>query len=120
MTISRILSFFKDKRDFNIHTEPVKPAQDVTIAPSPGIVHMSVSLVVVHTDANGNIINERESPPETEKPEIKAPDRPATATTRYRFTDWPGHEDVPSLCQIYLDQLERLVEEGMRKEFLTG
>lgn len=117
---SAILSFFRDKRDFNIHTEPVKPAKDVTIFAPPMTIYLSALAPVIHTDASGDVIGERESSPEIEKHEFKALDRPGTTTIKYRFTDWQGDEDVITLCQMYLGELERLVEEGMKMGFLTG
>lgn len=117
---SKILSFFRDQRDLDIHTEPVRPAKDVTIFPPPATSCLSMLAPVIHTDASGDVIEERGSTPETEKPEFKKQDKLGTSITKYRFIDWQGNEDAITLCQMYLDELKQLVEEGIKMGFLTG
>jgi hypothetical protein len=117
MAGSSVLSFFKDKRDINIHFEPVKPVQHISVT-ATATVYLSASVSVTHTDAGGNILYQ--SPPETRKPELKKSDTPAVVTSRYVFTDWTGSEDVMALSQMYLDELQRVVKDGIHKGFLTG
>ena len=117
MAGSSVLSFFKDKRDINIHSEPVKPVQHIHVT-ATATVHLSASVSVTHTDASGNILYQ--SPPETPKPELKKSDTPAVVMSRYVFTDWTGGQDVMALSQMYLDELDRVVKDGIHKGFLTG
>jgi hypothetical protein len=112
-----VLSFLKDKRDINIHFGPVKPAQHINVT-AIATVHLSASVSVTHRDASGNILYQ--SPPETRKPESKKPDTPAVVTSRFMFTDWTGSEDVMTLSQMYLDELQRVIKDGIHKGFLTG
>lgn len=114
---SDVLRFFKCKRDINIHTKPVKPARQTNVVLT-STVHISGSLSIRHLDANGNVLYQ--SPPETPKPEPKTPDTQPAVTTQYKFADWPGSEDVMTLCQMYLDELQRVVEDGVRKGYLTN
>jgi len=117
MAASPVLSFFRDKRDINIHTEPVKPVQHTNVALTTTI-HLSGSVSITHLDANGNVLYQ--SPPETHEPELRTPGTPPVVTTRYRFADWAGSEDIVALSQMYLDELRRVVEDGIRNGFLTG
>jgi hypothetical protein len=117
MAGSAVLSFFRDKRDINIHHEPVSPTRhtDVSITET---VHISDSVSVTLTGANGKILYQ--SPPEIHKPESKKPDTSPVVNTRYMFADWNGSEDVMALSQMYLDELQRVVKDGIHNGFLTG
>ncbi len=110
---SRTLSFFKHKRDINVHIEPVTVSQHTLIEMTLHISE-SFSLKVIHPD--GNIVSEYHSEPE-------APPRPAhippKISHRFTFPDWEGKEDVPGLCQAYFAELERVVADGQAKGFLT-
>jgi hypothetical protein len=63
------------------------------------------------------------------KPELLPPSHlpisqaaaPATATVEYtRFVDWPGSEDLMTLCKLYLDELKAVVADGQAQGFVTG
>jgi hypothetical protein len=114
---SSILPFFKDKRDVNIHTEPVKPRKDYQVSMT-ATVHLSSSLSVKLKDEKGNVIDQRYIK------EAKPPHEPPTASTsvevRYRFSDWSGSEDVIELSQKYLDELEDVVDDGVKRGFISG
>lgn len=116
---SSILQFFKDKRDINIHSEPIHPNQNVTVVAKVKIgIRVSASVVV--RDANGNI--KYQSPIETNHPEIKSHslEEPAQVTVKYVFSDWSGDEDILTLCQRYIDELDSVLQEGIKKGFLMG
>jgi len=117
MAASPVLSFFRDKRDINIHFEPLKPAQHTNVALTT-TVRLSASVSITHLDGNGNVLYQ--SPPETREPELRTPDTPPVVTTQYTFADWTGSEDIVTLSQMYLDELQRVVEDGIRNGFLTG
>jgi hypothetical protein len=112
-----ILKFFKDKRDINIHATPVSPIAnyDVTLKANIGI---SDSISVIVRDKNGNIKSQHSSEPQP-KPKDTKDDQPTIRVT-YRFDDWSGNEDVLTLCQKYLQELERLIDDGVNKGFITG
>jgi hypothetical protein len=117
MAGSPVLSFFRCKRNINIHHEPVKPAQHTNVTATE-TVHVSESISVTHRDASGKILYQ--SPPEIPKPKLRKSDTPAVITSRYVFADWAGSEDVMTLSQMYLDELQRVVKDGIHKGFLTG
>jgi hypothetical protein len=116
VSASPILRFFKDKRDINIHTEPVSPVKNthLTLKDTLGI---SDWVLVIHRDKNGNIIqqhsNEFHSKSESTKGQV-------TRQVEYKFSDWKGDESVLALCQKYLQELERFIENGVSEGFITG
>jgi hypothetical protein len=117
MSKSPVLSFFKDKRNANIHAEPIKPTRhiNVTITETIGI---SASVEVVLRDKNGNIKYQSPPPlPEESKPKPKIPPE---ITIQYKFDDWSGNEDVITLSRMYLNELEPIVEDGIKKGFISG
>ncbi len=65
---SRVLSFFKDKRDANIHAEPVKPSLNVTVSATETMVIRASASVTVR-DSKGNI--KYQSPVETPEHQVR-------------------------------------------------
>lgn len=116
VSVSPILSFFKDKRDINIHEEPVKPLKHTGIT-LVETVRVSESITVTKYDASGNLLDEStsESITEPEKSYI-----PPVVTHHYQFVDWPGNEDLLTLSQMSLDELRRMVDDGIARGFITG
>ncbi len=117
-----IISFFRDKRDFNIHQEPVKTRKDITLSLTEALsLSVSIgSIRIVHKDKNGNIISESISENQSEpKPRKVKKQVPAKVTYRYSFDDWVGNEDIPTLCQKYIDELKIITADGLKKGFLS-
>ncbi len=116
---SSVLSFFKDKRDINIHIEPVNPFKNTNVGVTVNL-GISVSATAIHRDAKGNILWQSSS--ETPKPKTKSqkPTTPTVMTTQYKFADWTGSEDVVTLSQMYLGELENVVKDGASQGFITG
>ena len=110
-----VISFFKDKRDINIHIEPVRIRKDVSILIRETL-KISESIRIIKKDTNGNIIGESRSKPES--PKIKEEIAPET-TYKFKFDDWPGTEDIFTLCQKYLVELKNIVSDGRIKRFLS-
>lgn len=117
ISCSPILAFFKDKRDINIHREPVKPVQHTKIT-ATATLHISASVQVVHRDKDGNVLYE--SPPEITKPKPRKSEPPTVVETEYRFKDWSGDEDLLTLSELYLDELRKVVKDGMHRSFISG
>ena len=67
---SSVLSFFQDKRNINIHIEPVKPFKNTNVGVTVNL-GISVSATAIHRDAKGNILWQSSS--ETPKPKITSP-----------------------------------------------
>jgi len=117
-----IISFFKDKRDINIHREPVKTRKDITLSLTEAL-HLSVSMGpirMVQKDKYGNIISESisENQSELEPRKVKKQVLPKV-TYRYSFEDWVGSEDIPTLCQKYIDELKTITADGLKNGFLS-
>lgn len=112
-----ILKFFKCKRNINIHDEPVKPSAhfQATFTEKAGA---SESFSIVHRDKDGKIISKYSSEPSKPKPE--KPETSVEHEVRYKFSDWTGDEDVITLCEKYIQELEKVVEDGVSKGFITG
>lgn len=110
-----VVSFFKDKRDINIHKEPLRVRKDVHIVLRETI-SVSESIIIVKSDEHGHIIGESKS--ETE-PQNRKKEIPSKVTYRYRFDDWTGNEDILTLCQRYLAGLKTIVADGQKKGFLS-
>jgi len=112
---SQVLSFFKEKRDFNVHTQPIQVNQHISIQ-QDDVVSLSDSITIRKLDLSGQLIEEHsfESSEQPPTPEITP-----KITYRFTFSDWKGTEDVLDLCQKYLDELQHVVVDGQNKGFLT-
>jgi hypothetical protein len=110
-----VLSFFREKRNLNIHDEPVLPNQNI-IANATLTARASISVVM--KDANGNIQRSIETP----ETEVKLPpaQEPIGIRIRYFFSDWKGSEDIVTLCEKYIGELEDFVQDGIKQGFLLG
>jgi hypothetical protein len=67
MAASKILTFFKDKRDVNIHVEPVPFRADIAVHASEQI-RLTESLTIEIFEG-GRLVGRHESPPEQPEPE---------------------------------------------------
>ena len=112
---SSILPFFKCKRNVNIHTEPVKPRKDYKVS-RKATLHFSSSLSMKLKD-KGNVIDQRCI--KEAKPTHEPPTDSTSVEIRYRFSDWSGSEDVTELSQKYLDELEDVVDDGIKRGFIS-
>jgi hypothetical protein len=114
------LKFFKDKRDLNIHVEPVPLRADLAIQPATARIRLSESVSIVMVE-EGRVVGRHESPPSppAEEPVEDDPAAMARVSRGYRFTDWRGSENVFQLCSQYLDELRAVVSDGRSKGLLT-
>lgn len=117
ISASCILRFFKDKRDINIHTELIQPQAYYKLEFSETI-HLSNSISVTVTDKDENIkeqycLNKPE-------PLLEESQAPVVMEIKYKFDNWDGSEDVLRLCQMYIQELENLIEDGVNKGLITG
>jgi hypothetical protein len=107
------IKFFRGKRNVNIHTEPVEPqtAIGVELVESVGLGE-ALSIQIFE---EGELVGERR----VETPAQPTESPPPVVRLHYRFADWPGSDDVITLCRIYLDALKALVADGQAKGFLS-
>jgi len=116
MAASLVLKFFTGKRNMNIYSTPVGPLQQAT-EKLTNTIRFTDSVYVTHLSAEEDVL--RQSQPDTSEPTPEAADPPPLALTRYEFAGWIGREDVIALSQRYLDELQRMVEEGICHDILT-
>ena len=109
--------FFRDKRDVSVHHEPLVPARDVDIVVSDGAVLVSEMGVAVIVSESGGVKTAVPMVPAARAE--SASGSPATVKYRHRFADWSGPEDIPTLGRRYLDALYPIVQDGVRRGFLT-
>jgi hypothetical protein len=117
MKSSPILTFFKNKRNYNIHTAPVVLLKHRSITLTE-IIRASESITIEIKDKDGKLIGVRmiSDPPNSQIPEGSS----ATSETVYRFDDWAKGEDVIALCSKYMAELERFIQEGIDKGYISG
>jgi hypothetical protein len=115
MRSSPILTFFRDKRNINIHERPLALMQQTTLTETVH-VNISESLLIEVTREDGT----------SETREIAnapAPVRQHSSSrveTQYIFDDWPGTDDVLALSKKYLAELKALIEAGVKAGHITG
>jgi len=112
-----VVRFFKDKRDVNIHTEPIKPTAEIHVEIT-GTISLSDEVSVSITDKNGNISGQEIEP--RSEPTRKIESDEPTVNYRYVFRDWSGNEDVVDLSRQYISELKGIVSDGVTRGFITG
>jgi hypothetical protein len=115
ITKSKVARFFKEKRDINIHTEPVSVRKDIHIKLSEVVNVFSDSVSIIARDPGGKTTGQFSSGSE---PAAVTHNEPPLIEEEYRFDDWPGSEDVFALCQEYLDELDAVVTDGKARRLL--
>jgi len=121
ISASPVLKFFKDKRDFNIHTEPVHAqAQHSVNMAATGSASVSLSYIVFDKDGK---IKQQSSPDCPQEKSIEKPKESENSSrheVRYKFGNWTGNEDILTLCQRYIQEIDVVIKDGVAKGFLTG
>jgi hypothetical protein len=124
-----VLQFFRCKRNINIHREPVPIRKDIEIAVMETL-GLSESLSVNITRVDGS--EEGKSISVAGEPKPKKLETSVTSRSTYRFDDWSeycrskklkdftGSEDVLTLCEKYIQELNIMVDEGIRERFIKG
>ena len=112
---NRVVAFFKDKRDIEIHEKPVLIRADIGISLSETVV-ISDSVAVVLKDGDGNMIQLSRTEPQGP---TSPPPSSSVISVIYKFSDWMGEEDVLQLCDAYLKEIRNIVAEGKTKGFLS-
>lgn len=107
---SKILTFFKGKRDVNIHIEPVPFRADIAVHASEQI-RLSESLTIEIFEG-GRLVGRHESLPGP--PEQKSADEPATISTVYTFSS-PRVNDVLTNAEA---ESQRMKDEYVSVEHL--
>jgi hypothetical protein len=111
---SKIIRFLKEKRDLNIHVNPVSPNARLTVH-IKDVASFSASLLIATIREDGTIKKEELSPVSWSSPSKSE----VTATQEYFFPDWAGDGDVIALCEMYLKEIETIIADGVKRGFLT-
>ena len=119
VTGNPVVNFFKDRRDVSIHAEPIRPIKEIQVHIEETLhVDIAAEAVVIR---NGSVLPSE--PQRQASPLLEGTHRPypskVTMLEAYRFSEWNGTEDVPTLCRMYLVQLHKIVTDGQSKGFLT-
>jgi len=115
MSSHPVLKFFKDKRDINIHVQPVTLQEEIRVHIFDNI-SLQDSVRAELRDSEGNVIQFAQSPP-TPPPHL-AKSRDPEASYLYRFADWQGNEDVLELCKRYLAEVENIIRDAEQSGWL--
>jgi hypothetical protein len=102
---SPTLKYFKEKRDENIHKEPVNVQKEIAIDIRDFLENVGGSLddsIPLLLGLTGSSLT------------------PVKVTDKYKFDDWKGSEGVLELCDKYLHKLRALVSDGQGKGMLTS
>jgi hypothetical protein len=109
-----VLRFFIDKRDVNIHDEPVNPSSHIVIAISENVGVFSSATVASFNNRPVDMDRPKEEPPPPKPLETRN-----KGTIVYRFDDWSGSEDVIALSRRYIEELEKFVQRGIKEGILS-
>lgn len=109
-----VLRFFKDKRDLNVHAEPVRPSKHILLSITEHVgISESLRIEIQPEDVTTEVRKHKSDPPKMEKTKTEV-------KIRYVFADWGGPEDVLELSRQYLDALENFVQVGISSGTISG
>ena len=112
-----ILKFFKDKRNLNIHEEPIKPSRQIAISHTEHISISEAIRIEIRKEDGSIEVHEEKG----ELPSARPTETDETGVRiRYVFDDWLGSEDVIDLSYQYLQALERFTQAGLRSRAISG
>jgi hypothetical protein len=113
-----VVIFFRDRRDVSIHEKTVSPTKELQVHIEETLYTDDTTNAVVILD--GGIARSEPRQHSSRPGETNVP-RPSSVTVSetYRFSEWNGAEDVPTLCVMYLAELRRIVVDGQSKGYLT-
>jgi len=82
-------------------------------------LHLSGSLDIRAVDPQGNVKELQSIGPESQPVPVSA--GVVIVSEEYsRFTDWPGSEDLMTICDLYLKQLNDVVEDAIARRIISG
>ena len=111
-----VVKFLKDKRNINIHANPISPSANIGVSVTD-TVHISASVSVTILRKDGSIEEEKLIEPSPPPPRLEETE--SSVTYEYFFPDWSGDEDVITLCQSYINDVQVIISNGVASGFLT-
>lgn len=110
-----LINAFKDERDVNIHVKPVAPKAIFKVEAHVTLhIRGSVDYLINFINDKGHPVEIACSPPEPPPP-LPSPIEPEL---RYEFGDRPG-ENLLTLCESYLKEVESYVKDGQQAGLVT-
>ncbi len=114
---NRLVQFFKDRRDVSIHEHPIRPIMELK-ASIEETIHLGFA-------ADAVVIRDGKVVPSEGRPIAGFPvgtnwPYPSRVIMggAYKFSEWRGDDDVPTLCRQYLDELKQIIADGQSKGYL--
>jgi hypothetical protein len=92
---SNVLQYFKDKRDLNIHAQPISAIREFDLTIEDSIWMGAVPPMPGHAGWSAKV------------------------TDKYKFADWTGSEGILTLCLAYLRELRAFVQDAQNRGFLS-
>jgi hypothetical protein len=92
---SHVLQYFKEKRDVNIHKQPINAIREFELLIDDSIWMGAAPPIPGHVSW------------------------PVKVTDKYKFDDWPGTEAILTLCIKYVRELRALVQDGQARGLLS-
>lgn len=114
---SEIMKYFRDKRNFNIHTAPLP--QNITLVINETL-SVEESLTIIKRNEDKLTVEFEKEVKNNNQPSKGSESKGANVDIIHRFGDWKGNEDVLTLSEKYLVELENYIEEGVNKKFFSG
>ena len=116
-----IVIFFKERRNWRIHTEPVRPINEIQMHIEETLNFcddMTEAVVIRYDNPGPSKVQQQASQSFPWLPNWPHSSK-VTMSGTCRFKEWKGTEDLPTLCGLYLDELRKIVADGQSKGFLT-
>lgn len=115
---SPAVRYFKDKRDVSVHVTPVIPTRTFHVKIEERVVlGDSVSVEVRRPD--GTLVHDPPQEAATEQMPREITRASSSSSVIYHFSDWPGTEDVVTLCSSYLQQVLSIILDGRSHGLLS-
>lgn len=113
-----LINVLKDARDINIHAKPIAP-KAIFKAEFHATLYLrgSADYRIKFIDDKGQPVEIVSPPPEVQPTPAPAPE-PKPPEVRYEFADRPG-EDMLTLCERYLREVESYVRDGQQAGLVT-
>lgn len=116
--VSPVVKYFKDKRDVSIHVTPVIPTRTFHVKIEERVVFGdSISIEVRKPD--GTVVPDPPQEMAKEQAPREITRASSSSSVTYHFSDWPGTEDVVTLCGNYLQQVCNIIMDGRSHGFVS-
>ena len=121
VTDNPIVRFFAERRNWSTHTEPVRPIGEIQMHIEETLHFcddMTEAVVIRYDNPGPSKVQQQASRWFAWLPNWPHPSK-VTMSGACRFKEWPGTEDLPTLCSLYLVELRKILADGQNKGFLT-